>query len=335
MACSDPNATLGTVEQSQQAIENGELDTEHLAVFRVLTRADGYNAVCSATLIAPNLMLTARHCVAEIPDTEVDCRTDRFGAKTSPDTLLFSNDTQPTLTSRWFRAKQVFVNDTDDAFCGNDVGLVMLDSNVPEDVATPAEVRLDPVVAANEPYIAVGYGGDMDGANAQYGVRHSRSDLVIECVGIGCGEQVTTQEFGGSDGGCPGDSGGPAFDASLHVLGTLSRGEKQCMAPVYSAVAQFSTLILSSAQQAAADGDYPLPVWAGGTPEPQTTKPADAGAPKPPPKKRAKVQAPKAESSCEFATQGTPSAVGVKAWAWLALAALAMRRRRGRQFSAT
>lgn len=279
VGCSEPSFVTSDAEQTQHAIESGEVDDVHRSVFRVITRAGGHNALCSATLIAPNLFLTARHCVAHLDDDGVQCDTDHFAETTQPGELLFSNDTEPTLLSRWFAASTVLVNESTTLVCGNDVGLVILDENVPAKVSVPSEVRMDPIVVPNEPYVAVGYGGDMgDDATAEYGVRRSRADLVVECVGQACGVSVTNEEFGGSGGGCPGDSGGPAFDRDGRVLGALSRGHDECMSPVYSAASQFRELLLGAAQRASELGDYPLPVWAGGEP-PAPAKTEDAGTP--------------------------------------------------------
>jgi Trypsin len=281
LACSGGElAADGALANSAHAIESGEVDDVHRSVFRVITRADGYNALCSATLIAPNLMLTARHCVAKIASESVDCDVDEFMETARPEDLLFSNDTSPTLLSRWFGAREVVVDEDSAVFCGNDVGLVILEDNVPEAVAVPSEVRLEPIVVQDEPYVAVGYGGDMGDSTAQYGVRRSRADLVVECVGRICGQAVTEEEFGGSGGGCPGDSGGPALDRELRVLGALSRGHDECMAPVYSAASQFAPLLLTVAQRAAELGEYSLPIWAGGmAPEPGSALGTDAGTP--------------------------------------------------------
>lgn len=336
LGCSDPSGLAHDAAQTQQAIESGEVDDVHRSVFRVITRAGGHNALCSATLIAPNLFLTARHCVAHLDDDGVQCDTDHFAETTQPGELLFSNDTEPTLLSRWFAASAVLVNESTTQVCGNDVGLVILDENVPARVSVPSEVRMDPIVAPNEPYVAVGYGGDMgDDAKAEYGVRRSRADLVVECVGDGCGVSVTAEEFGGSGGGCPGDSGGPAFDREGRVLGALSRGHDECTSPVYSAASQFRELLFGAAARAAELGDYPLPVWAGGEP-PAQTKLDDAGAPdsddddEPKMRNRNQGIAPE-KAGCSLSAGRAAHSHYRGAWA-LALVALLLGRR---QFSAT
>ena len=50
--------------QSADPINGGTLDTEHPAVFEEITHWSGGASICTGSLIAPNVLLTARHCVA-------------------------------------------------------------------------------------------------------------------------------------------------------------------------------------------------------------------------------------------------------------------------------
>jgi hypothetical protein len=277
LACGAPEtASLGLV---QEAIADGVVDEAHDSIFRVITRKDGLNGLCSATLIAPNLVITARHCVSALPQERIICEEARFGESVAASDLLFSNDTAPELRSRWYAAERVVVDESSDEVCGNDVALVVL--------AEPAlgvpitEPRQSPAVESAEAYSVVGYGGDAEGAEAEFGVRHYRDDFVVQCVGAPCdpeGGSVTAREFVGTEGVCRGDSGGPALDADGRLIGVLSRGLGECGTPVYASVPQFSGWLLAAAQSAA-DEQSPLPVWAGGeASKPPAASEADAGA---------------------------------------------------------
>ncbi len=253
--------------QARQAIEDGEIDDQALSVFRIITRSGGFNALCSSTLIAPNLLLTARHCVAETPSNLVDCENDEFGAIAGNDELLFANDTEPDLQSRWYAPARVAVPEQTTGFCGQDIALVVLAENVAAQVATPSAPRLSPELSVGEEYTAVGYGASADNAGtAEYGVRRSRSGLSIECLGVDCGVDVVDGEFAGVEGACRGDSGGPALDGVGRVMGALSRGYDGCESPVYTAAAAFDDWLVEVAGEAAELGNYPLPEWAGGSP---------------------------------------------------------------------
>src|SRR5205085_679471 len=60
----DQTSSLGQVDQS---IIGGEPDTTHHGVVSLLKQAGGgFYPACSGTLIAPNLVLTAHHCVASL-----------------------------------------------------------------------------------------------------------------------------------------------------------------------------------------------------------------------------------------------------------------------------
>lgn len=258
---------------SSARVEGGSVDDTTTQVFRVLVRLTSFAELCSATLIAPQLMLTARHCVAPTPQGHVDCATDRFGETVAPTELKFSNSVEPDLSSRWFGAKGVIVSPDSDLTCGYDIAVVVLDEPVPPEVAVPAEPRFAPQIRSGERYRAVGYGGnDANEDTAVYGIRHSRSDLSVACGQENNCEAgaVAAQEFVGTEGACHGDSGGPAIDGDNKVIGVLSRGADGCASPIYVGVPAFEALLVDAAQQANEQWGAPLPVWAGGDPAPTT-----------------------------------------------------------------
>lgn len=280
LACSaTPPHETGT---SWAKVEGGNVDAESKHVFRVLARVTGFNELCSATLIAPQLMLTARHCVAPTPNTNVNCETDRFGPTVAPTELKFSNDVEPNLTSRWFDAHSVLVSSDSDFTCGYDIAVVLLTQPVPSGVAEPAIPRFFPTIQRGETYSAVGYGGsDADENAAEYGIRHSRNGLSVTCgQSNNCADNsVAAQEFIGSEGACKGDSGGPALDDDGQVIGVLSRGAEGCESPIYVGVPAFETLLVAAAEQANRALGAPLPVWAGGDPPPVPITPSASSEP--------------------------------------------------------
>jgi hypothetical protein len=242
----------------QQAIVGGEFDTAHTNVFGLVTRAEMNGGVCSATLIAPNLLLTARHCVSTDGTQEVICGQSGLGETRPPEDIFATNEAQLSSDSRWFRASEVHVPSEGDDTCGFDVALVVLANQVPLAISTAAVPRIDREVEQGEVYDAVGY-GLADGG--RFGARRVRTGLLVECEPGRCGRSVGGGEFIGDTGVCEGDSGGPAFDADGKVVGVVSRGAEDCSTPIYSTVTAWRDLIIEVAAHAATIGGYEAPFW--------------------------------------------------------------------------
>src|SRR5689334_18643448 len=73
------SAPAERVVTDRQAIAGGQLDSEHTNVFGMITQEGDAVGACSATLIAPNLLLTARHCVSTDVNKEVICGRSDLG----------------------------------------------------------------------------------------------------------------------------------------------------------------------------------------------------------------------------------------------------------------
>jgi hypothetical protein len=243
---------------SRQSIVGGELDTEHTNVFGLVTDEEEGLGACSATLIAPNLLLTARHCVAMDVTKEVVCGRSDLGETHPPSDIFATNDVRFRSESRWFRTAEVHVPSEGDDTCGYDIALVILSESVPTSIATSAVPRIDREVEQGEVYEAVGYGVADSGRS---GVRFMRSGLEVACEPGRCGIGVRASEFRGEAGVCEGDSGGPAFDADGKVVGVVSRGGDECSTPVYSTVTAWRDLIVQVAAHAAVVGGYQAPFW--------------------------------------------------------------------------
>jgi hypothetical protein len=236
---------------------------------------------CSGTLIAPNLVLTAQHCVAETAQF-VDCHTASFGPPLSAEHVRMT--TAVSMWSDiavWHAAESVHVPTGSPAVCGRDISLIVLREIVTEDEAEPMTPRLDRAVEQEEVYSAVGYGTSAEGSS-DAGVRRRRDDLFVACVGPGCGsaEHVDGREWRGEQGICSGDSGGPALDPHGGLIGVTSRGPLGCDDPVYGGVTAWKSWIRSVAEDAARTGGYPKSWWvdsaAAGYPEGKTSLSSDA-----------------------------------------------------------
>lgn len=215
--------------------------------------------VCSGVLLAPNLVLTARHCIADIMPGPVLCGRSPLGRAIEAHRVTVSNEVVLSEEGDWYGVSQVFVPPEGSDTCGFDIALLLLDQNVPATVATPAVPNLDQGVRRGDRFSALGYG--TLGSDAWPKVRTAIVDREVSCSGNQCGPIVADSEFMGIAGPCRGDSGGPALDGGERVIGALSRGSDPCDTPIYVSVFAFRDFISEVAVVAAQRGGYPPPFW--------------------------------------------------------------------------
>jgi hypothetical protein len=249
-------------------IAGGELDLDDTAVVGIVDDASG--GTCTGTLIAPDLVLTAQHCVAPIVGP-FDCATVVFGPAGDPSS--FHVTTLPNLFSfdpdDYHPVAEIRIPPGGDAVCGRDVALLVLAAPITAAEAAPIEPRLDAEVTPGEIYAAVGYGA-IDDNNTGAGERRRRDGLLAACIGDACGSSfVDAGEWVGEAGVCQGDSGGPALDADGRVIGVASRGSVGCVDPVYGSLAAHAAWLADQLPEPEPGAD------AGPDPAPDAGTPSD------------------------------------------------------------
>ncbi|MDB4936731.1 MAG: hypothetical protein JWP87_3703 [Labilithrix sp.] len=242
---------------TQSLIVNGKPSTSTQDATVLLTiGTDG--AFCTGALIAPNLVLTARHCVQQVDDAG-ECAP--YTTRIAPSTITVALGAAPTAETIAARGKATFVDSGSD-MCGHDVALLQLDRAI--EGAKLAPVRLDKV-KAGERTTAVGYGDN--GFGTPTNGRYQRTSLKIDAVGP-ISHTYTTKsneeirftvhagELATGESTCFGDSGGPLFDADGNVIGLTSRGlDEKCVdrPSIFSDTASHAKLITGAAKTAGAE----------------------------------------------------------------------------------
>jgi len=233
--------------------------------------ADATEVICTGTLIAPNLVVTARHCVAYMNGGAFQCTVHGDpisigdgGGILGPDVPAESIEIHsgevpsgaPVAQGREIVSTLSLTN------CVNDLAFVVLDRALELPVA---RVRLGTKTPVGEEVTAVGYGiQQLGGGEPDWPSRPRRKKhLTIAAVGPDRVDDVTTvlprTLLTNGPGGCSGDSGGPLLsDKTGAVVGVYTNrfGTGDCASPSvvhhYTHLSPFQTLALDAFARAGA-----------------------------------------------------------------------------------
>ncbi|MBX3264095.1 MAG: trypsin-like serine protease [Labilithrix sp.] len=300
MGCSagaGSNQVDENVDQAIQPIIRGvSSGTEHDAVVVLTTFREGLRrSLCTATLVAPNLVITARHCVSDT-ESSTACSMDGTpivgggvkGDRAAGDLVVFlgkggvAPDTEVEVNGVARGAKVVV--DAASNVCNRDVAFVVLDRKL---AAPVAPLRLGPPTMS-ETVSAVGWGIDETGTLPES--REVRAGISLIGVGPAMYPDHATYGYGDSEfmigeSACAGDSGSPAFAQSGAVVGVAARAgngkprdpnnfASTCVGDtahaVYTHLASMQELVARAFQES---GEA---IWLEGQPDPRAPKPEAA-----------------------------------------------------------
>ena len=234
-AASDgPVDTSGVTGATHATIYSGTADNDESSNGSVVSLKIGGGSsfeLCSGALVAPNVVLTARHCVSQNLTATVSCDENgksgngaHAGGDEDPASIHVYLGAKPNFGKGAASKGRAIFHPAGGVLCNADIALLVLDTPI---TSVPTiKVRLSGATHTTETVRSVGFG--QNDASLPVGTRLRKDNVPVLAVGQALSKSQTplgSHEFEVGLSICQGDSGGPAISETTGaVIGVVSRG---------------------------------------------------------------------------------------------------------------